>query len=242
MRLFSKRKGMLQGKPVVGSATRRFSLLHVLILILFVSAYAAAAAETPVNRSSIDLRQVDTTLGAGWILADLDHDGKPDIASGHRVSHNADGYLYQIELRLSTEDRRRTGLVTLSHTDALGLQISAIDIDGDKDLDLVIGGRFTATHSNVFLNDGNGRFVESPADRFSPFISQAGLASLTTGAFSASRAAVVQPHRRLLAGLPEFSHSPSLLVHDFEFDQSSEFSTRSIVDANRLRAPPSTTL
>src|SRR5262249_20091760 len=41
-----------------------------------------------------------------------------------------------------------------------GVNISAVDVDGDHDLDLVISGRFVGRRIGIWINDGTGSFTE----------------------------------------------------------------------------------
>src|SRR5262249_43954433 len=46
-------------------------------------------------------------------------------------------------------------------TNALDVNIAAVDVDGDHDLDLVINGRFTWQKIGVWINDGRGVFTQN---------------------------------------------------------------------------------
>src|SRR5262249_23123378 len=108
------------------------------ILVLTFSAYCAAAAGEPASAINSLLDLADP-LGSGWALADLDGDREADIVLSRVIGRSASGYLYRIELRLS--QGRGSGSFTLASTNALDVNIAAVDVDGDHDLDLVIDGR-----------------------------------------------------------------------------------------------------
>src|SRR5262245_49555530 len=140
-------------------------LLHrsaALFLIIFVFSACGAAANEPASivESLLELRD---PLRSGWALSDLDGDRKTDLAVSREVARTGSGYLYRVELKLSRTQQPLS--FTFSSTDDLGVNISAIDVDGDHDLDFVIDGRFTRI--GVWINDGRGRFTQNPPIRYS---------------------------------------------------------------------------
>jgi hypothetical protein len=95
----------------------------------------------------------------GWMLADLDGDHQPDVAQGRALGRTTDGYFYEVQLQLSSDASARSFF--FFHNNALGLRITAHDIDGDDDVDLIISDRFFDQDIGVWLNDGRGRFSRS---------------------------------------------------------------------------------
>src|SRR5262244_3535305 len=110
-----------------------------LMLIIVSGTYCAAASE----RSSVvdSLLELPDPLGSGWVLGDLDGDRETDIALSREVEENDSGYLYRVELKLSRSEA--SGSFTFENKDAVGLNMVAVDVDGDHNLDLVISGRFS---------------------------------------------------------------------------------------------------
>ena len=102
---------------------------------------------------------------SSWLLADLDGDREPDAVGASRLGKTKDGYLYQVQLQLST-DLQSISFVVL-HDNSVGLKIVSHDIDGDDDIDLSVSDQLSQ-HVGIWLNDGKGRFVKSPPGRFSP--------------------------------------------------------------------------
>ncbi len=94
--------------------------------------------------------------GAGVALGDVDGDGRPDIVLASAESPAA---LYH-----NDGDFRFTDVTTASGLDFTGLSTTGVvlaDIDGDRDLDLIIG-TFGGPVA-LFTNDGRGRFANATA-------------------------------------------------------------------------------
>ena len=101
-------------------------------------------------------------------IADLDGDHIPDTASSIKVGQNEHGYSYRVDLALS-RDVNASPLTALS-VEPTGLNIEAIDVDGDHDLDLVITTHLLHQPVGLWLNDGKGQFTRGdPAQYSSPF-------------------------------------------------------------------------
>jgi hypothetical protein len=101
---------------------------------------------------------IDSPIGSGWAVADLDGDHKADLALSRKIGTGGQGYLYRVDLTLS--QTTKSDSFTFSNTDLLGVNISAVDVDGDHDLDLVISGRFLGRRIGIWINDGAGSFTE----------------------------------------------------------------------------------
>jgi hypothetical protein len=127
------------------------------------STYCAAASKSSSAVES--LLELSDPLGSGWALGDLDGDRETDIAISREVGQNDSGYLYRVDLKLSQSERSSS--FTFAHTDALGVNITAVDVDGDQDLDLVISDRLSLQRIGVWINDGNGAFVQNLYTRYS---------------------------------------------------------------------------
>src|SRR6266702_97657 len=112
-----------------------FRLRHCLcVLIPFFASigyYRDAAKSQPTSEPQKSVRLY--LPESGWVSADLDGDREPDFAAGRRLGRTKDGYFYQVQLQLSSDGRPNS--FTVLHNDALGLKITAVDIDGDDDID-----------------------------------------------------------------------------------------------------------
>ena len=87
-------------------------------------------------------------------IADFDHDQKPDGAILREAQRDNGIRSFRIELHLSAE--RNTKITVLSSDS--GLSISALDVDRDGALDIVIEEAFSGQRLQVYLNDGHGSF------------------------------------------------------------------------------------
>jgi hypothetical protein len=94
-------------------------------------------------------------------VADFDGDSRTDIAFARPRGLVNGVYHYQIEVLLSAQ--QRTTFEVESGPAGGGLQITARDIDGDRDLDLVITMEFSGKRVGVWINDGHGGFTPGDA-------------------------------------------------------------------------------
>jgi hypothetical protein len=97
------------------------------------------------------------------VLGDFDGDRRPDIAIARpeRLSNGA--FRYRVEVLLSTQP---AGAFDVEFGPAGGLHISAQDVDGDRDLDLVITSEFGRQPVGIWINDGHGRFTRGAAEKY----------------------------------------------------------------------------
>jgi hypothetical protein len=97
----------------------------------------------------------------GWssAVADFDHDGEPDFTVADRLGGTAGGgYSYRIVFSVAG---RATQTVSFESPVA-ALTLAVQDIDHDNDLDVLVTEAPSRMVNAVWLNDGHGRFVESP--------------------------------------------------------------------------------
>ena len=158
---------------------------------------------------------------SSWLLNDLDGDNTPDFATGQRLGRTTDGYLYRVQLQLSSD--ATSSSFTVFHNNALGLRITSVDIDGDDDIDLIISDRFFRQHIAIWLNDGKGHFVKSLPGRFSPN-SGSDLAFVAVVLNYAGQPAIDKQQRRrpdcfaVVAHIPLLAFKgPALHQHPFEW-------------------------
>ena len=129
---------------------------------LFTTLPAAQTGISHINPidTSHDLKRLYTsTLGGGGIAAgDFDGDDRCDL---YFVSGARTNTLYQNKGLGRFEDISRTAGV--EGGSAWGSGVAAVDIDGDRDLDLYVCNY--GSPNQLFINDGKANFVES-ASRF----------------------------------------------------------------------------
>ena len=109
--------------------------------------------DSTANRGSGFAASIRGTAG----VADFDGDSRADIAFARPRGSVNGVYHYQIEVLLSGQ--QRTTFEVESGPDGGGLHISVRDIDGDRDLDLVITTEFSRKPVGVWINDGHGGFT-----------------------------------------------------------------------------------
>jgi hypothetical protein len=102
---------------------------------------------------------------AGIAVADLNGDHLPDVASGVNTGHTSKGYSYRVDVDLSGNAAQKSFFSVYSE-EPNGLNIEAIDIDGDHDLDLVITGRLSLQPIGVWINDGSGGFTPGDLQQY----------------------------------------------------------------------------
>jgi hypothetical protein len=125
----------------------RFSAV---LAILFCAAGAHAAG--PAARMP---------FGSLVMAADLDGDQRPDIATAGVSRRDGAGYVLDITLRLSSVD---ADIITV-RTAGIAGRITARDLDGDADRDLILES-FDRVPLAIVLNDGGGHFHQGNLDEF----------------------------------------------------------------------------
>lgn len=143
---------------------RSFSPAHagicVLLLIAF-SLFAAPVFAGTRNYGTLAMHLLRPGIAA---VADLDGDHIPDVASGINTGHTSAGYSYRVDFDLSSGAEPKSFGVLSDEPD--GVNIEAIDVDGDQDLDIVITGRLSLRLIGVLINDGSGGFTRGDLGQY----------------------------------------------------------------------------
>jgi hypothetical protein len=113
------------------------------------------------SHGAVDLHLLRSGVAA---VADFDGDQLPDVASGTNLGRTTHGYAYRVDLDL-TKNLEATSLSVFS-IEPNGLEIKAVDVDGDHDLDLVISSRLLREPIGVWINDGHGNFIAGDSSRY----------------------------------------------------------------------------
>jgi hypothetical protein len=111
--------------------------------------------------SNTDAFHLGTAAGPfGWssVVADFDDDGRADFTLADRVA--AAGGAYRYQLLFSVAGHAPQSVAFVSSVPALTIAVQ--DVDNDHDLDVLVTEAPTRIVHAVWLNDGHGRFVESP--------------------------------------------------------------------------------
>lgn len=115
--------------------------------------------------------------GGDVVGGDLDGDHIADLVSTVRSNQPLSGVRHVLEIRLGNGTSMQT-----FHFPARdgGLAITARDVDGDLDLDLVVTARVTGEGIGILINDGTGAFTEGDVRDRKPWVWGYGT-QLTTG-------------------------------------------------------------
>ncbi len=140
---------------------RRDKFSWVTLVLWALSAFPPACLASHRPSSSVPQPHITSSWEQSGAMADLDGDGRPDLAIVSGEGWRSNAYTYRIELRLSTQADPSS--FSLSSEEG-GLRIVPRDVDGDGDLDLVITNALSHLPIGVWINDGHGGFTEgSPA-------------------------------------------------------------------------------
>jgi hypothetical protein len=132
----------------------RWSLLSLWALGALAAACWASDAPIP---SPVQSLPTPSFCDQGCAIADLDGDGRPDLAIARAEGWGPSGFQYRIDLDLTS----RVGLSSFSVcAQRGGLRIIPRDVNGDWDLDLVITSAWSFTPIGVWINDGHGTFTQ----------------------------------------------------------------------------------
>jgi hypothetical protein len=171
---------------------------------------------------------------AGWAIADFDGDNRPDVAIANPARKNA----YQLDLQLSANSAEQIALPALSSS-PFGLHLTPRDVDGDRDLDIVVTNGILRQPVAIWINDGHGVFLQGDLASYpissgpeTFFVPPEGPQKLAHGLFV--------PVRRFRFGLPPVG---GLLRTDgctgiLALDRSSLVIATRPADERSVRAPP----
>jgi len=157
-------------------------------------ALSAACWESEARTPSVaQLPATPSFCDQGCAIADLDGDGRPDVAIARAEGWGPSGFQYRIDLDLTT----RVGPSSFSvYAQRGGLRIIPRDVNGDWDLDLVITSAWSFTPVGVWINDGHGGFTRGDPTAYAQSIWNEGPGILSE-----------TPHETFPATVPEFSRN-----------------------------------
>jgi hypothetical protein len=190
----------------------------------------------PASASEKFTPAIDMGLRPGRpAVADLDGDDIVDIASGTKAGQTEGGYEYRVDLQLSSNPDAKSFIVYSD--EATGLNIRAVDVDGDHSFDLVVTSHLQHRPIGVWLNDGNGQFTRDDSTRYDPSVWQEGgsikSSSMTESPVSSSerrRPQLALDHKHTAFGESQFL--PAV------FRQKSVSLVSIPIESARFRAPP----
>jgi hypothetical protein len=103
-----------------------------------------------------------STFGIALVIADLDGDQRPDLATVSVAQTNLQSTDYFIRLRFSASPDSTIGLTARGG----GLDLSSRDVNGDSFLDLVVSTTLDSRIVAVLVNDGHGNFSVADPSTF----------------------------------------------------------------------------
>lgn len=130
-------------------------------LLLAICWYTVPASAAAAAHGTTSMHLIRNGVAA---IGDLDGDHLPDVASGINTGHTSAGYSYRVDVDLSGKSTQKSFSVFSEEPN--GLNIQAIDVDGDHDLDLVITSRMSLRPIGVWINDGEGEFTPGDLQQF----------------------------------------------------------------------------
>ncbi len=136
----------------------RFPWPALLFAALSTFLVAFLVLKTPASPAS-ELSIINASAGQTGAIADLDGDGRPELAILKAVGWGPDGVRYRIEVTPPTGVSPRS--INFSAKEA-GLGIFPRNLDNDGDLDLIISSPWSRALVAVLINDGRGGLT--PAD------------------------------------------------------------------------------
>ena len=207
-------------------------MLQPLALVCFASVGLAFAGSGPDQHGPIQHLKLSSV--SGWTLDDFDGDSKIDLASSESAGHDARGFQQQLQIHLSTS--RESSFLFSSRS--ARVRLTARDIDGDHDRDIVALEALSSELVAVWLNDGSGNFSKGDISLF-PAAKETRLSISTISPESGLKLSIAILEERTQAALPR----AVLLIPDTgarSIDaESSSFHREGGPSHPRDRSPPS---
>jgi hypothetical protein len=164
---------MQSRSALIKSASRQRTILLIAILGLSLTLACSAPAwaassenERPSALAADSSPNVpamsETGLSLGFTMADFTGDTHPDLAIVELNSFDSVSALYVIDVQFSEGGRQLLRM----KAPLGGLFITAKDVTGDGNLDLVIRAATSGSPLTIFLNDGRGHFTATSPSAF----------------------------------------------------------------------------
>lgn len=221
---------------LVRTDARGFSLLRSLFLLL--SLALAGGSATP-GASAQNAWLASAGSARSFAIADFDGDHRPDLADVQRGQNSFTTSSYWIGLRLSTVGRQYIRLVAPPG----GLAIEARDVNGDRNVDLVVRTEWFSQPVAIFLNDGHGNFSRAKPASFQEAFNPSNLSWGSTSNREEEAVAAPAPSQSRDGACPEGSASaPGRSLAGLTLASLSRFLVSPFLISHAGRAPPSEVL
>ena len=187
----------------LGSAARPSVVFRWATLILWALGTLSAAgwASETQTSSAAQLSPTSSFCDQGCAIADLDGDGRPDLAIARAEGWGPSGFQYRIDLDLTTRVEPSSFSVFAQRG---GLRIIPRDVNGDWELDLIITSAWSFTPVGVWINNGHGRFTPSDPSAYPQCTWDKGSRMLSDTARETFQATIPE----FLRNWPDFSERP----------------------------------
>jgi hypothetical protein len=130
--------------------------------LLFLCAGVSSLGLAAPGPATHDLLRELNSSSSGWALGDFDGDRHIDLVTAGPGRPDGRGYAHNVRFELSASPQISFTLRSRSAT----VQITAKDIDGDQDRDLVFLEPGSSEPIAIWLNDGSGHFREGDLGDF----------------------------------------------------------------------------
>jgi hypothetical protein len=231
-----------EGVPAGAPQASRAGKVTLLILLFAAVNSCLAAPGRLVSPAPNSQRSSDQL---GWAVADFDGDSRPDVAITKMEARDG-GYVYWLELDLSTDRKsdssREQSNLPGAVSSIFGMHLTPRDVDGDRDLDIVVTMGITRRPVAVWINDGRGRFEEGDLSAYPALTALDGLQLSTPVWLDAAQFACDQGPRTRLALPYGRGILQPLLRPRFRAPEQPELNaSRFVLEQAPARAPPSRT-
>jgi hypothetical protein len=198
---------------------------------------ASSASETAGPLAEFRFGTAARPFGWSTALGDFNADGAPDLAVADRVARRPEGFGYRLRVSVSGLSSRDVAFVS-RHA---ALTVRAVDVDHDRDVDLVVSAVPSGELVAVWLNDGRGRFTESNVSRLPAVWSSDD--TLDSGDPRSGVSLSAEAPRRAADALAVArARAPSPEPRPLPPPQPARRHTRDVSSATGPRAPPLSTL
>jgi len=190
------------------------------------------AREIPGARSAPQSRE--HRFPARFAIADFDGDLKPDLATVNINRSNNRLTDYSIHLRLSIGPESVIGITAPMG----GLQIFSSDVNGDRNLDLVVRTSLESSLVAVLLNDGHGKFTMAEPEAFPGLQNEAELYAVGATRRLIERVSLLPPRNSLGEGTGSVPGMHFQVVAERPLSQNGDTFYSFLVESSFGRSPP----